>query len=46
MITADKLKNKYNQVKKEAECLNIDRQSYLAGWLDCILFVLKEQKND
>lgn len=46
MITAEKLREKYEQVKKEASCLNIDRQAYLAGWLDCILYILKEQEND
>ena len=46
MIKAEKLKEKYEQVKKETKCLNIDKQAYLAGWLDCILYILKEQNND
>ena len=46
MITAEKLREKYDQVKEEVNCRNIDRQAYLAGWIDCILYILKEQKND
>lgn len=42
MITAEKLKEKYEEVKKNYP----DKEQYLLGWLDCILYVLGEQEND
>lgn len=42
MITAEKLKEKYEEIKK----LNPDKENYLLGWLDCILYVLREINND
>ena len=42
MITAEKLKEKYEEIKK----LYPEKDQYLLGWLDCILFILGEQKND
>ena len=42
MIKAETLKEKYEEIKK----MYPDKDQYLLGWLDCILYVIKEQKND
>ena len=42
MITAEKLKEKYEEIKKRYP----DKEIYLLGWLDCILYILGEQEND
>lgn len=42
MITVEKLKEKYEEVKK----LYPNKEQYLLGWLDCILYILGEQEND
>lgn len=42
MITSEKLKKKYEEIKK----LHPNKEMYLIGWLDCILYILGELKND
>ena len=41
MIKAETLKEKYEQIKK----MYPDKEQYLLGWVDCILYVLGEQEN-
>ena len=40
VIKAEKLKNKYEEIKK----IYPDKEQYLLGWLDCILYMIREQE--
>ena len=42
MIKVETLKEKYEEIKNKYP----DKEQYLLGWLDCILYILGEQKND
>lgn len=42
MLTTEELKDKYKEVKDKYP----DKDQYLLGWLDCILYIIGKQEND